>query len=739
MSNAAKWLHAFADMAAHGEGAGIARAFVEHGFWRDYVSFGWTLQTLEGRDAIAQLAADVGPLVGFRDPVFEGEASDTDGFFRFHTEAGTGRGHIRLDGERCATLFTMLDNLGGKAPAAGADSARPFVLVVGGGQGGLALGAQLGDLGVPYLIVDKHPRVGDQWRSRYDSLVLHDPVWYDHMPLKPFPEGWPVFTPKGQMGDWLEAYADDLDLNIWTSAALTGARYDADARCWRATVQRDGETTTLYPTHLVMALGLSGFPRVPEFAGQDRFAGPQMHSSEYKGGSHYAGQNVIVVGANNSAHDIAADLVSHGAKPTMIQRSSTLVVRQADYCEKVLGPLYSAEAVAAGITTDKADILQAAMPLRLMEPKHRAIWDGIRAEQSAFYQQLIDAGFCLDFAEDGTGLGMKYRRTASGYYIDVGGAAMVMDGRIQVRSGQPIVRLAETSVELGSGEVLPADAIVYATGYGGMTDWVAALIDTDTARRVGPCWGYGSDTKGDPGPWIGELRNMWMPTRADVQDPRPVHNDARAPLESLPPHLLDYGLTLGHQLELDHLLQLGQHLHGDDGGVGALVALQRERRHLRVQELAREVDERVRLRPLLAVHAEHGAVEGAVLALARELAGVAGHGVPLLPAPRRRRRHLGHPLARVVVGARPVPLGHVVQVAPLAQRLVAAHAAENQVGVVRLYHGLLLVDGQGLFPVVELLVPPLLHLDVARQVLVAPLQETGGGLFLSQLVVDGDQ
>ncbi|MBD0864872.1 MAG: NAD(P)/FAD-dependent oxidoreductase [Rhodobacteraceae bacterium] len=443
--------------------------------------------------------------------IFEGVSDASEGFFRFATTTGAGRGYLRTSGALCRTLFTQLDDLA-VTPSVPSNPDAPFVLVVGGGQAGLALGAQFSDLGVPYLIIDKHPRVGDQWRSRYDSLVLHDPVWYNHLPFKPFPDGWPVFTPKDQMGDWLESYASKLDLDIWTSTELTSAQYDEESRTWAAQLNQYGEPVTLHPTHIVMALGLSGFPNMPDFPGRDVFAGPQMHSSAFKVGDQFAGQDVVIVGANNSAHDIASDLVQIGARPTLVQRSSSLVVRQSDYCEKVLGPLYSAEAVAKGITTDKADILQASVPLRLLEKKHRVIWDGIRAEQSAYYQRLTDAGFTLDFAEDGTGLGMKYRRRASGYYIDVGAAEMVMDGRIAVRSGQGISHLSQKAVHLDDGSRLPADAVVYATGYGNMTDWVAELIDPGTAKQVGPCWGYGSGTKGDPGPWIGELRNMWVET-----------------------------------------------------------------------------------------------------------------------------------------------------------------------------------------------------------------------------------
>ena len=69
------------------------------------------------------------------------------------------------------------------------------------------------------------------------------------------------------------------------------------------------------------------------------------------------------------------------------------------------------------------------------------------------------------------------------------------------------------SVRLTDGSELPADLIVYATGYQSMNRWLAKLISRGGRRaRSGRCWGYGSGTPGDPGPWQGELRNMWKPT-----------------------------------------------------------------------------------------------------------------------------------------------------------------------------------------------------------------------------------
>ena len=118
---------------------------------------------------------------------------------------------------------------------------QPYCLVIGGGQGGIALGARLRRLGVPTIIVEKNARAGDSWRNRYRTLVLHDPVWFDHLPYIPFPEHWPVFTPKDQLGDWLEMYAKVMELNYWTSTRCVSAAYDDAAKHWTVELDRDGE------------------------------------------------------------------------------------------------------------------------------------------------------------------------------------------------------------------------------------------------------------------------------------------------------------------------------------------------------------------------------------------------------------------------------------------------------------------------------------------------------------------
>jgi putative flavoprotein involved in K+ transport len=107
-------------------------------------------------------------------------------------------------------------------------------------------------------------------------------------------------------------------------------------------------------------------------------------------------------------------------------------------------------------------------------------------------------------------------RRGSGYYIDVGGSELIASGRIALRSGVGLSHLTESALVLSNGSALPADLVVYATGYGSMNQWAEKLISREVADKVGKCWGLGSGTVYDPGPWEGELRNMWKPTAQEA-------------------------------------------------------------------------------------------------------------------------------------------------------------------------------------------------------------------------------
>jgi putative flavoprotein involved in K+ transport len=300
-----------------------------------------------------------------------------------------------------------------------------------------------------------------------------------------------------------------LEIPYWPRSEVKAVSYNDR---WTVTVDRDGETVLLHPAHVVFATGVAGKPNMPAFPGADEFEGEQHHSAQHPGPEQYAGRKVVVIGSNNSAHDICAALVEHGADVTMVQRSSTHVIRSETLLDLALGDLYSERALAAGITTERADTLFASGPYRVLPELQLPVQQQIRERDADLYERLAQAGFEVDWGEDGTGLVMKFLRRASGYYIDVGASDLVADGSIKLARGQ-VTRLTRTAVVLDDGRELDADLVVYATGYGSMNSFVAELGGAEMAARVGKVWGIGSDTYRDPGPWEGEQRNMWKPTR----------------------------------------------------------------------------------------------------------------------------------------------------------------------------------------------------------------------------------
>ena len=257
---------------------------------------------------------------------------------------------------------------------------------------------------------------------------------------------------------------------------------------------------------------MSGKPNIPDLPGQDVFTGRPAPLLGPPRPGRVRRQEGVVIGSNNSAFDICGALWEHDADVTMVQRSSTHIVKSDTLMDIGLGDLYSERAVAAGVTTEKADLIFASLPYRILHTFQIPLYEQMRERDQDFYHRLEKAGFDHDWGDDGSGLFMKYLRRGSGYYIDVGAAELVADGEVKLASGQ-VDHLTADAVVLADGTELPADVVVYATGYGSMNGWAADLISQEVADRVGKVWGLGSDTTKDPGPWEGEQRNMWKPTQ----------------------------------------------------------------------------------------------------------------------------------------------------------------------------------------------------------------------------------
>lgn len=359
-------------------------------------------------------------------------------------------------------------------------------------------------MGVNTLIIDQNASVGDNWRKRYHQLVLHDPVWYDHLPYLNFPPQWPIFTPKDKLAQFFESYATLLELNVWTSTELIDTEWNAEEQNWTVVVNRtkaDGtnETRTFHPRHIIQATGHSGKKNMPSMTGAETFAGDRLcHSSEFPGAqSHSQGKKAVVVGSCNSAHDIAQDYLEKGYDVTMVQRSTTHVVSSKAIMDVGLKGWFSEH----GPQVDEADILLHGLPT----PVLKALQIGVCALQTEHDKEMLaglaKAGFKVDSGPDDAGLFIKYFQRGGGYYINVGASELIASGQIKVKQGQEIDEVVPHGLRFADCSELEADEIVFATGYQNMRTQTRAIFGDKVADKVGDVWGFNQE---------GEMRTIWQ-------------------------------------------------------------------------------------------------------------------------------------------------------------------------------------------------------------------------------------
>jgi cation diffusion facilitator CzcD-associated flavoprotein CzcO len=540
---AATWLAGFEHAIAAFDEAALRTLFHRDSHWRDLLALSWRFKTVDGGDAIVRElktdAARARPR-GFmlsqgRTPPRRVQRTGTaaiEAIFDFETVEGRGDGVLRLTPDasdrgtlRAWTLHTALQELKGheekhrqskpqgkayardfhgpnwlddrKAALAYADR-DPDVLVVGAGQAGLSIAARLVQLDVDTLIVDQWPRIGDNWRNRYHALVLHNQVHVNHLPYMPFPPTFPVYIPKDKVAAWFETYADSLDLNVWTATTFEGGRYDEAAGRWSVTLRRaDGTRRAMRPRHVVMATGLSGSPVIPEIPTFEKFRGTVLHSSQYTSGEKWRGKPALIIGSGNSGHDIAQDLHACGARATLVQRGTTMIVN-VEPSAQLPYALYD-----EGPPLEDCDLITTAAPLSLARASHIRFTEQAKTMDRPLLDALERKGFRLDDGEDGTGWQFKYLTRGGGYYFNVGCSDLIANGEVGLLQFADIGEFTADGVRLRDGRTLKADLIVLATGYKNQNHLVRELFGDAVADRIGPVWGFGADQ---------ELRNMFART-----------------------------------------------------------------------------------------------------------------------------------------------------------------------------------------------------------------------------------
>ena len=534
------WLAALEDALARADRAALAGLFAEESHWRDLFILTWTITPRNGQDAVVDsllAAAKRAKPRNFR--LAEGRTPPRrvsrtgepviEAIYAFETDIAHGVGVLRMrlaDPGKAWVFSTTLKELksapwpvGENRPKGYHDrifggptkaerraveisyaGREPAVLVVGGGHNGITTATRLRMLGVDALVVDQLPRIGDVWRNRYGSLALHNEIALNHLPYMPYPENWPTYLTKDMLGDWLEAYARVMDVNVWSGTKFLGAKWDAQSQAWVAQVRRDdGSQRALRPRHIVMANGgVVGQPHYPDFPGLQDFKGELIHSHDYTTGAPWRGKRVLVLGVGNTAHDVAQDLHGHGATVSMIQRGSITVfsVKAASLNHA----LYYKE----GLSIDDCDLIATCptfpialrgyqMNVQKMLEIDRELHEGLRAR-----------GFKLDIGEDGGGHQMKVRRQHGGYYLNVGCSDLIVSGELGLVQTDDADRFLADGLRMKDGRLIPADLVVMATGYEPPSRELARLFGQQVADRVGTLWGIDNEDR--------ELSNMYKPT-----------------------------------------------------------------------------------------------------------------------------------------------------------------------------------------------------------------------------------
>lgn len=177
------------------------------------------------------------------------------------------------------------------------------VLVIGAGQAGLATAFHLRKRGLPFVLLEAEREPGGSWPSYYDSLRLFSPASYSSLPGLPFPGDPAHYPTRDEVVAYLRGYARRFDFPIIGSTAVRSIH-----RTERVFVAECGEGRVFTARAVVVAAGSFRVPHVPVIEGQDQFGGVRIHSSAYRNAAPFRGRRVVVVGAANSAVQIAVEL-----------------------------------------------------------------------------------------------------------------------------------------------------------------------------------------------------------------------------------------------------------------------------------------------------------------------------------------------------------------------------------------------------------------------------------------------
>ncbi|KAJ5361866.1 monooxygenase [Penicillium brevicompactum] len=500
----------------------LSELFVEESYWRDCAALSWTIACKNGVSRITQYlkvsTAGFGQLSLMKTGALKPSLVTREGVvylqagFNFTTKFGTGQGVLRLANTspsewRAWTVSTILHDLaeqigypvsesangecGNHVIANGFDryenSQNLQVLVVGGGQSGVIIAAWLKQLGLQSLILEKGPRLGQAWWSRYKTVQTHTPSHTDDFPFLPFPKNWPYGISRARLASWIEYYAKIMELDYEVNVPVQTVEYNQASRLWSVIVKDTHNTQRVFKArHVIFATGVFGpTPNIPNIPGIDLYRGSAYHSSEHDTAARIPDvrkKTVTIIGCGTSAHDIAQDYVAHGAKAvSMIQRTPIWSVSTDS-----IGRIQFSDYYSPDVTTHEADQLDMSWSLGLTRAWGVKITQRIIENDKELMDNLENAGMHLKRSPDGLSLIDHQLLIGGHYYIDQGADKMIVDGRISVHwCDKGVKEFQKDGVTLHNGDKIDADITVLATGFMPHNHHLSQIIPKEVLDKIG--------------------------------------------------------------------------------------------------------------------------------------------------------------------------------------------------------------------------------------------------------------